>query len=342
MSRFAMPGKMHKIELRKLKKSGTRLFAYFKLQKLWLLLFSVLIAGSVIMDLMVPGLIGNMADYIAANFGPGFSVSGIAFYAGLAAGLYLISTLMWIAGGMVTAFISQNLVYRLRRDIRDKLDRLPLSYYDRHSRGDILSRINNDTDVIASTIQDTLGQVVWAATSVITVIVLMFITNVWLTLVVLVSVPLYILISRIIMKKSRKLFFAQQTELGLLNGHIEEMYSGHKVVKLYSMESATEKKFDEINERLKISAARATGVSGLLMPALNFVGTFTFVAIVVTGALLIGSQVPTLGIIISFIMYRERFTNPINQVGNMMNQIQGALAASDRVFEMLDEREESA
>lgn len=254
--------------------------------------------------------------------------------------LYLISAFFSFVMSYIMSTVSQHTVYNMRNDVKAKLDRLPLKYYDTHSHGDMLSRITNDMDNIATTLQQSLTQMITSFVSVVGILIMMLTISPILTLVALLSLPLSVMITVLIAKNSQKYFAQQQKSLGELNGHVEEMYTGHKIVKAYGHEKDSVLKFDKINDELSQVAWKAQFMSGVIFPALNFVNNLSYVFICVIGGLLVAKSKIEIGDIQAFIQYIRQFTQPIVQLANISNVIQGTIASAERVFEILDETEE--
>lgn len=255
-------------------------------------------------------------------------------------GMYLISALFSVIMGLVMSGVAQKTSRDLRREVDDKLNRLPLKYYDSHPHGDILSRVTNDIDTIANTLQQSLTQIITSIISIIGYIIMMLTISPILTLIVIATLPLYILSTAMIAKKSQKFFAKQQKEIGLLSGHVEEMYAGHKIVKVFGKEKDSIGEFEAINERLQNAGWKAQFVSGIMFPLMNFVSNLGYVGISIVGSLWITKGLLGLGDIIAFIQYSRSFTMPIVQTANIANIIQSTVACAERVFEVLDEEEE--
>ena len=256
-------------------------------------------------------------------------------------GMYLMSSGFNLVMGLVMSEVAQRTVRSMRREVDRKLNRLPLKYYDMHSHGDILSRVTNDIDTISSTLQQSLTQVITSVISIIGYIIMMLTISGTLTLIVFVTLPLYIITTAFIAKKSQKYFAAQQDELGDLSGHVEEMYTGHKIVKAFGREKDSVERFEDINERLKNAGWKAQFVSGVLHPIMNFISNLGYVGISIVGGIWITKSILGLGDIMAFIQYSRSFTMPIIQTANIANVFQSAIACAERVFKVLDEEEES-
>lgn len=257
-------------------------------------------------------------------------------------GMYLVSASFNLIMGLVMSGVSQKTVRDLRREVDHKLNRLPLKYFDIHSHGDILSRVTNDIDTISSTLQQSLTQIITSVITIIGYIIMMLTISPLLTLIVLGTLPLYIAATTFIAKKSQRYFAAQQKELGELSGHVEEMYTGHKIVKAFGRERDSIEKFEAINNRLNNAGWKAQFVSGIMFPLMNFISNLGYVAISIVGGVWITKGMLGLGDILAFIQYSRSFTMPIVQTANIANIIQSTIACAERVFEILDELEEIA
>ena len=257
-------------------------------------------------------------------------------------GLYLASAAFSYATQLVMAKVSQQTVFSFRKAIDQKLARLPLRYFDGRTHGEILSRVTNDVDVIANTLQQSLVQMITAMVTLIGSVAMMFSISWQLSLVAIGTLPFYVLVTTIIAKRSQRYYKAQQKFLGELNGHVEEMYSGHPVVKAFGYEKQSVQRFDEVNGRLYGVAWKAQFISGIIMPVMNFINNLGYVLIAAIGGVMAARRLITLGDIQAFIQYARQFTHPIIQTANIANVLQSTMAASERVFEILDEAEESA
>jgi len=253
---------------------------------------------------------------------------------------YALSSTLTLAMGLVMSGVAQKTVYNMRKDVKAKLTRLPLKYYDSRTHGEILSRVTNDVDTIATTLQQSLTQLITSILTIIGYIIMMLIISPILTVIVLATLPLYVIATVAIAKKSQKYFAAQQKELGNLSGHVEEMYTGHKIVKAFGHEKDSIHKFSEINDKLYDSGWKAQFVSGIMFPMLNFISNFGYALICVVGGIWMANNKLKLGDITAFIQYSRSFTMPIVQTANIANIIQSTVACAERVFEVLDEDEE--
>jgi len=254
--------------------------------------------------------------------------------------LYLISSMFSFIQGWVMSGISADLTYRFRRDISAKINRLPLKYFDGISQGEVLSRVTNDVDTISQTLNQSLSQIITSVTSVIGILVMMLSISWLMTLVALVTLPLSLIGISLIIKKSQKYFKQQQEYLGHINGHVEEMYGGHVVIKAFNGEARSVQKFDEINATLYSSAWISQFLSHLMMPFMRIMSNLGYVAVCILGGYLAIKKTITVGDIQAFISYVRSFNEPIMQIANISNVLQQTAAAAERVFEFLEEQEE--
>jgi ATP-binding cassette, subfamily B, multidrug efflux pump len=258
----------------------------------------------------------------------------------LLAAVYLLSAVFSWLQQYLTVGISQSIVFDLRKDVAEKLTRLPLRYFDDHPRGDILSRVTNDIDNIASTLQQSLTQIITSVLTVLGVLAMMFTISWLLAAISLLTVPLSVVVTILIMKRSQKQFAAQWERTGTLNGHVEEMHTGRAIVKVFGHEPESIEKFDAENEGLFQAAFKAQFISGIIMPAMTFISNLNYVGIAVIGGVKVASGTMSLGDVQAFIQYSRQFTWPITQLASVVNVMQSAVASAERVFELLDEAEE--
>ncbi|PPK45595.1 ABC transporter ATP-binding protein [Clostridium algidicarnis] len=255
-------------------------------------------------------------------------------------GLYAISAIFAYVQQYVMAGVAQKTVFNMRKDVDEKLSRLPLKYFDSHTHGEILSRVTNDIDTVSSTLQQSLTQLITSVVTIIGIIVMMLTISPILTLVTIVTLPLSIFVTTNIAKRSQKYFADQQNALGRLNGHVEEMYTGHKIVKAFGHEQISIGEFDDINEELYNVGWKAQFISGIIMPLMNFINNIGYVLVCVVGGIFVTKGRINLGDIQAFIQYSRQFGQPIVQTANIVNILQSTVAAAERVFEVLDEVEE--
>lgn len=253
--------------------------------------------------------------------------------------LYLFSAICTFIQSICMTEVANNFARSLRTRISVKINKLPLSYFDRHQSGDTLSRVTNDVDTIAQTMNQSLGTLVSNITLFLGSIIMMFYTNWIMALTAILSSLLGFIGMFAVLSKSQKYFVAKQEELGNLNGHIEEVYSGLNVVKAYNGKKESDKKFDEYNQKVCEANRKSQFLSGIMQPIMNFIGNFGYVAVCIVGAVLTMNNIISFGVIIAFITYVRLFTNPLSQIAQSMTSLQSTAAASERVFEFLDEKE---
>ncbi|MCQ4936435.1 ABC transporter ATP-binding protein/permease [Anaerotignum propionicum] len=266
-------------------------------------------------------------------------LNGISKIAWTLALFYGISFLLSYLQSLIMATVTQVISKKMRSDISQKVNRLPLKYFDSTSIGDVLSRVTNDVDAIGQTLNQSVGTLITSATMLLGSLVMMFYNSWILALTAVGASFLGFTFMMIIMKASQKYFKEQQTELGNINGHIEEVYTGHNVVKVYNGSKEAKEEFERSNSKLYTSAWKSQFLSGLMMPLMSFVGNFGYVAVCVVGAALAMEGKITFGVIVAFMMYIRLFTQPLSQIAQAMNNLQRTAAASERVFEFLDEEE---
>ncbi len=252
---------------------------------------------------------------------------------------YLISALFSYIQSYSMSTISNHFAKRLRSNISNKINKLPLKYFDTNETGDVLSRVTNDVDTIAMNMNNSLATLVTAITLFVGSIIMMFYTNWIMAITAILSSIIGFGLMGLILSKSQKYFIQRQKELGSLNGYIEEIYSGHNVVKVYNGDKEALKDFDELNDKLYVCNRKSQFLSGLMQPIMMFVGNFGYVAVCVAGALLTMNNIINFGVIVAFMIYVRMFTNPLSQIAQAMTSLQSTAAASERVFEFLDEKE---
>src|ERR1035437_5066851 len=298
--------------------------------------------ASTIFAVVSPKILGSMTNQVvsgfiakAIDFGKlkGFAIELLFLY-------ILSATFSYIQGWIMTG-VSQKITYRFRRDISEKINRLPLAYFDKRTFGEVLSRVTNDVDTVSQTLNQSLAQIVTSITMIIGIVIMMFSISWQLTLVSLILVPLSFILIAVIVKKSQHYFKEQQDSLGEINGHIEEMYAGHNVMRVFNGEQQSIQKFEKINTKLYGSAWMSQFLSGLMMPIMTFVGNLGFVGVSVLGGWLAINGKIQIGDIQAFIQYVNQFNQPIVQTANIANVMQSTAAAAERVFEFLDEKEEA-
>ena len=258
----------------------------------------------------------------------------------LLVGIYLVSALFAWGQQFIMAGVAQRTMYRLRRSVDEKLARLPLRYFDDHSHGDVLSRMTNDIDNIATTLQQNLTQIITAVLTIVGVLIMMLTISPLLAGISVLCVPLAFVLTILIARRSQKQFAAQWECTGDLNGHVEEMFTGHNVVKVFGRQDEAIATFDQHNEKLYQASFKAQFISGIILPVMNFVSNLNYVSIAVVGGLKVANGTISLGDVQAFIQYARQFTMPITQTASIMNVLQSTAASAERVFELLDELEE--
>ncbi|XXM85207.1 ABC transporter ATP-binding protein [Cellulosimicrobium sp. PMB13] len=286
----------------------------------------------------VADLVSGMVGLVP---GQGIDFTALATVLAWVLAVYVGSFLFGWLQGRITAIVVQRTVLRLRSDVQTKLGRLPLAYFDRNPRGEILSRVTNDIDNISQTLTQTLSQLVTSILTVIGVLAMMFWISPLLAVIALVTVPLSVLVTAQIAKRSQPQFIEQWAATGRLNAHIEEMYTGHTLVKVYGHQQAAIEDFDRENDALYRSSFKAQFISGTIQPAMGFIANLNYVVVAVVGGLRVASGTMTLGDVQAFIQYSRQFTQPITQIASMMNLLQSGVASAERVYDLLDAEEQS-
>jgi ATP-binding cassette subfamily B protein len=254
--------------------------------------------------------------------------------------IYVAASLFgWLQGYMLNGIV-QRTIFGLRREVEEKLNRLPLRYFDRQQRGEVLSRVTNDIDNISQTLQQTMSQLLTSLLTVVGVLLMMVLISPLLALVALVTIPVSVLVTRAVAKRSQKQFVAQWRHTGALNAHIEEAFTGHELVRVFGRRREVEADFGEKNERLFDASFRAQFISGIIMPSMMFIGNLNYVLVAVVGGLRVASGSMSLGDVQAFIQYSRQFTQPLTQVASMANLLQSGVASAERVFELLDAEEQ--
>ena len=330
------------------RKTVRRLASYLRPHGLKLLFVFILAVSGVIMNVVSPKILGRATTIIftgmqakaAGTPGAAIDFARIGQILRLLLLLYAGSAFCRYFEHYIMAGISQKTIFDLRSDVSAKLVRLPLKYYDANPHGDIMSRLANDIETIGSTLQQSLVQILEAVVTLAGVLALMLTISGWLTLIVLVTLPLSFFVTRTVTRYSQHQFAAQQRELGLLNAHVEEMFGGHLIVKAFNREASSVAAFKAINERLYAAGWRAQFVSGIIMPLLNLVHNMGYILMAVVGAVFVTRGQIQIGDVQAFFQYSRQFNQPILQVANFTNIFQSAIAAAERVFELLDEEEE--
>jgi len=321
------------------KKSLKTLLLYLKPYLLPLALALILAFVATIFTIIGPSKIRQMTDLISDGLTSSVNLKSVQQIGILLAILYLSSAFFNYIQGYIIATVSQKMSKELRTKISAKINRLKLKYFDNNTVGDILSRVTNDVDLIAQTLNHSIGTIVTSITLIIGSLFMMFITNWVLAIAAVLSTLVGFRLMLLIIKKSQKYFLAQQKELGNINGHIEETYSGHTIVKAYNSEGYVINQFKTINDKLFDSAWKSQFISGLMRPIMAFTGNFVYVVVSVLGSALAINGRITFGVVVAFMLYVRLFTRPLSQIAQAATRLQSALAASERVSEFLGERE---
>ncbi|MGG1452041.1 ABC transporter ATP-binding protein [Bacillus licheniformis] len=339
----SIPKGMHKTKPKEFKKTLLRLARYLKPRtfQLVLVVFAAILAT--LFNVISPKLLGDATSSLFASFteGTGVQFGFLGRITLILAGLYLLSAFFTFLQHYLMAGVAQKTIYEMRQEVNEKLTRLPLKYYDKHSHGDTLSRAVNDIDNINTSLQQALTQMITSVITIVGIIVMMLLISPVLTLVVFITVPLSMLAVRFIASFSQKHFAAQQKELGDINGHVEEMFTGHQEVKAFGHEEKAIQQFDEVNERLYQSGWKAQFISGLMMPMMTFIGNLGYVFVSITGGIFVLNGTLLIGGVQAFIQYTQQFSQPLVQAAGIANTIQSAIASAERVFSLLDEEEET-
>ena len=300
----------------------------------------VLAVAGAIFAIVGPGQLSKITDLITSGItGGGIDMDAVIAACLFTVFLYALSGGLSYIQGFIMSTITQKVSKLFRSEIIRKINKLPLRYFDSNNNGDIISRITNDVDTIGNALNSSISQLLSCIALILGTIIMMLITSPLMTLAAVAAAVVGFIIMMVIMSRSQKYFRRQQNELGNINGHVEEIYSGHIAVKAYNGEDNAREEFDTINKRWRDSAWKSQFLSGLMMPIMQFVGNFGYVAVCVVGVMLVLSGDITFGVIVAFMIYVRLFTNPLAQVAQCMTQLQTATAAGERVFEFMDEHE---
>lgn len=296
-------------------------------------------AAGTVLTLFGPDKLSEITDKITAGLAGSIDMDGITTIGITLVVIYGVGALLSLSQGLIMSIITQKVSKKLRTDLAHKMNKLPISYYNKSATGDILSRVTNDVDTIGQSMNQSIGNVVTAIAMFVGSIVMMLKTNVIMTLTAIVATIIGFGLMVVIMKKSQKYFASQQEYLGKINGHVEEVYTGHNVVKAYNGEAQMRTTFQELNQGLKNSAFKAQFLSGLMPPLMGFIGNLGFVAVCIVGGVLAMNGTISFGVIVAFIMYVRYFTQPLSQIAQAAQSLQAASAAGGRVFEFLEAEE---
>ncbi|MDD4565609.1 MAG: ABC transporter ATP-binding protein [Eubacteriales bacterium] len=320
-----------------------RIVRYFAPQKWKFMAAGLLAIVSTVFSIFGPKILGmattKLAEGIMADYVFDFGYIGRIMIIMIL--LYAFSFLCGYIMSYIMAGVSQKTVFAMRNEVKEKLDRLPLKYFDGRTHGEILSRVTNDMDTIANTLQQSLSQLIMSVVTLAGILIMMLSISPLMTLIALVTLPLSAILTVLIARKSQLYFSKQQKALGKVNGHVEEMLTGHKIVKAFGHEKKSIAEFKELNEELYGAGWKAQFLSGIIMPALSLISNIGYVLVCVAGGILVVRRAVDLGDIQAFIQYMRQFTHPIIQTANIANIIQATIAGAERIFEILDEEEQS-
>ena len=323
-------------------KTMKTLIGYLKPYRFRLAIVFIFAIASTVFTIISPTILGDATDKVVEGLmsGMGIDFSGLASILFLLLALYGCSLLFGVVQGWIMADVSQKVIYNLRDKMSTKLDRLPLRYFDSRTHGEIQSRMINDIETVNQTLSVSLTQMITSFTTIVGILIMMLRISVVMTLMALVVLPLSMGVIRLVVSKSQGHFKNQQKYLGYVNGHVEEMYAGHDIVKAFNREEESQQVFEEYNDKLCESAWKSQFLSGMMMPITNFIGNLAYVAVCLLGGYLAINGKISIGDIQAFIQYVRSFNQPIAQVANVANQLQSTAAAAERIFEIIDEEEE--
>ncbi len=319
-------------------KTVRRLIKYMRPEMIALIAMILIAAVGAWFGVWVPDILKKVTNHLVESiqYFKDVDLSYVAQICLTAGGLYCLNALFTFASGLIAASMAQHVVRRMRYDIKCKLDRVPLKYYDATPTGEILSRMTNDVELVAVTLQDTVNQVITVVMTICGVLFMMFRLDWLLSVITLCSVPILLVASSLIIKKSQKEFARQQELIGILNGHIEEMYAGHRVVLLYNHEQDSIDDFEVTNKKLLKATRKAQFLAGIILPIIKFINNICYVAICVVGGFRAGSGIISIGDIQACIQYTRQFAQPIENISNIASTIQSSIASAERVFKMFD------
>jgi ATP-binding cassette subfamily B protein len=339
----AMSRDYAKAKPKDIRKSLKRLFNYFKPHQWAIVLIIVLSIIATIASLFGPFILGSATNeiYYGMINNNTVNIANVVQIIGVLIVIYVLASFIRVIEQFVLVRVAQKIILTIRKDIDAKLHLLPLKYFDTRSYGDLLSVVTNDVDTLANSFNQALGQLLSSLITIVGIIIIMIYINLWLSIVILITVPLSIYITGRVAKSTQSIFANQQKSMGKLNGHIEESLTGHSTIKAYSYETKTINKFDLLNNDLAIFNSKALFASGILFPVTFFVGNIGYVLIAVGGGILALNGLILVGYIQSFILYMRQLNMPLGQLASMLYTIQSGVAAAERIFEVLDETEES-
>lgn len=344
-----MGGGMRKIEKAKnFKGTMNKLLQYLNPYKLSILIVILFAIGSAAFTIVGPKILGNattklfegLVSKVSGAPGAAIDFTYIGNIVILLLGLYILSTVFGIIQGYIISGVAQKVSYNFRKEIDEKINRMPLKYFDKTTHGEVLSRITNDVDTVSQTLNQSMSQIITSVITIIGVLIMMLSISWQMTLVALLILLVSMILIMAVVKRSQKYFKSQQEYLGNVNGQVEEIYSGHNIVKAFNKEEEEVKKFEKVNDTLYHSAWKSQFLSGMMMPIMTFIGNIGYVAVSILGGWLAVKRTIAVGDILAFVQYVRSFTQPIAQVAQIANVLQSTAAAAERVFEFLEEEEE--
>ena len=345
-----MGGGMQKIEKAKnFKGTMNKLLQYLKPYKLSIIIVIIFAIGSAAFIIVGPKILGKattklfegLVDKVTGVPGAAIDFGYIGNIVLLLLGLYIASTVFAIIQGYIISGVAQKVSYNFRKEIDEKINRMPLKYFDKTTHGEVLSRITNDVDTVSQTLNQSMSQIITSVITIIGVFIMMLSISWQMTLVALLILPVSMILIMGVVKRSQKYFKSQQEYLGHVNGQVEEIYSGHNIVKAFNKEEEEVEKFEKVNDTLYHSAWKSQFLSGMMMPIMMFIGNIGYVAVSILGGWLAVKRTIAVGDILAFVQYVRNFTQPIAQVAQIANVLQSTAAAAERVFEFLEEEEEA-
>ena len=333
-------------KIKDFKGTTKKLLSYLKEYKLGLIFVFLFAIGSTVFAIIGPKILGNITTEIfnglikKINNTGGIDFDKIKEITFVLVILYLVSLLFSFIQSFIMSDISNKVSYKLRKELSEKINRLPMKYFDNKTHGEVLSIITNDVDTLTQCLTQSITQIITGITTIIGIFVMMISINIPMTIASVLIIPVCMMIVGRVMKNSQKYFTMQQEYLGHLNGHIEEIYGGHDIVKVFNGEENAIKEFKNLNKTLYTSAWKSQFLSTMMFPIMQFIGNLGYVIISILGGYMVVKDKIQVGDILSFTQYVRNFTNQINQLAQVTNMVQSAIAASERVFEFLDEEEE--
>lgn len=326
----------------------SKLLKYLKPYRISIITVLVFAIGSAAFSIIGPKILGKattklfegLVSKVSGEVGAAIDFTYIGNIIALLLVLYVISAVFSFIQGFIMSGVAQKVSYNLRKEIAEKINRMPLKYFDKMTHGEVLSRVTNDVDTVSNTLNQSLSQMLTSITTLIGVLIMMLSISVTMTIAAIVIIPISGILIALVVKKSQKYFKEQQTFLGHVNGHVEEVYSGHNIMKAFNGEDAAVEEFNKLNDTLYNSAWKSQFLSGMMMPIMTFIGNLGYVMVSILGGYLAVKKTIEVGDILSFVQYIRSFTQPIAQTAQIANVLQSTAAAAERVFEFLEEEEE--